>query len=242
MNYNIIIPTLNEEKFLPKLLGQISDTRLKEKYKYKIIISDGGSSDNTVKIAEHAGCCVIKNEKKPFQTIGQGRNLGAKYIDSDYLIFFNADVILDHPETFFDEVESILKTEVYVAVGGHVKIYPEEEILVDKLFHGFYNLYFTILIFFGLGMARGECLIIKREIFEKLSGFNEKLVAGEDFDLIRRAKKIGKVIYSKNLLVYESPRRFRKFGYIKITFKWFLNSVSILINNKSISHSWEEVR
>ena len=46
---SVIIPTLNEEKLIIQTLGQFTE-QLKEKFKIEIIISDGGSTDNTLKL------------------------------------------------------------------------------------------------------------------------------------------------------------------------------------------------
>ena len=91
-------------------------------------------------------------------------------------------------------------------------------------------------------MGRGECQIIRREIFEKMNGFNEKLAAGEDFESFTRIKKHGKILYTNKINVYESPRRFRKFGYSNVTWSWMKNSVSVIVKNKSISKVWEQVK
>jgi len=65
-------------------------------------------------------------------------------------------------------------------------------------------------------MGRGECQIVRRDIFEKVGKYNTNLIAGEDFDLYRRIKKNnGNIYYSKEIIIYESPRRFRKYGYLK---------------------------
>ena len=68
-----------------------------------------------------------------------------------------------------------------------------------------------------MGMGRGECHIVKRELFERAGGYDESLGAGEDFELYtRRLRKYGKIVICKDLTVYESPRRYRKFGYIRV--------------------------
>ena len=48
MKYSIIIPTLNEEKLLPKLLNQLNEKALRNRYQYEIIISDGGKIQETL--------------------------------------------------------------------------------------------------------------------------------------------------------------------------------------------------
>ena len=57
--YSIIIPTLNEEEFLPRVLTNLQ----KFTEELEIIISDGGSTDNTIKIAENLGAKVCSSKK-----------------------------------------------------------------------------------------------------------------------------------------------------------------------------------
>jgi predicted glycosyltransferase involved in capsule biosynthesis len=99
-----------------------------------------------------------------------------------------------------------------------------------------------MLNFIGMGMGRGECQIVLAEYFKKVGGYNSALTAGEDFDLFRRLAKIGKIKFAKDILVYESPRRFRKYGYLRILMSWLLNSISVMFYNRSVSKDWEAVR
>jgi hypothetical protein len=95
---------------------------------------------------------------------------------------------------------------------------------------------------FGVGMGRGECQIVKREAFERVGGYNKKMAAGEDFDLYKRIKKNGNILFTRKLTVYESPRRYRKIGYLAVTWSWIENAVSVILKNKSIANEWEQVR
>ena len=56
MKLSIIIPTYNEEKYLPELLKSIKEQNFSS---YEIIVADNDSNDNTVKIAESYGCKVV---------------------------------------------------------------------------------------------------------------------------------------------------------------------------------------
>jgi hypothetical protein len=110
------------------------------------------------------------------------------------------------------------------------------------LFHGFYNSYVKILNKAGMGMGRGECHMVRSGIFRSVNGYNESLAAGEDYDLYRRIAKKGKIKFISSLTVYESPRRYRKFGYRKVFGDWTRNSLSVLFRNRSVSSEWEAVR
>lgn len=241
--YSLIIPTLNEEKLLPELLDELQLQELREKYNYEIIISDGGSSDGTLSIAEkRADKVVIHDNPDRRQTIAEGRNKGAEAAEGDILIFFDSDISLSDPVHFFDYVNSRFDTSKFLAMTCRVYPFKEEMKLSDKIFHGFYNNYFRLINFLGLGMGRGECQIVPRETFELVGGYNEELAAGEDFELYKRIRKHGRIFFANDLAVYESPRRYRKYGYWRITAQWLKNSVSIMLKKKAHSKEWEQVR
>lgn len=242
MNYSIIIPTLNEERLLPDLLKQLTDPEIKKLFKVELIVSDGGSRDNTVRLALDFADIITVHADDKIQTIAEGRNKGAEMASGDILIFLNGDVRVENPVKFLEFIGNNFTKHDYLAVTGYVSIYPEQAVLLDKLFHYCYNHYFQFLNNIGIGMGRGECHIIRRSIFEKVGGYNEKLAAGEDFDLYRRIRNIGDILFTNQLRVYESPRRFRKRGYFRVTWMWIKNGFSVWLKNKSISKIWEQVR
>lgn len=83
---SIIIPTLNEEKFLPRLLDSIKKQDSKD---YEIIVADAGSKDATVEIAKKYRCKIVQGGLP-----AKGRNEGAKIAQGDLLLFLDADVQL----------------------------------------------------------------------------------------------------------------------------------------------------
>jgi len=242
MQYSIIIPTLNEEKLLPGLLNQLNDELLRKKFEFEIIVSDGGSNDGTVEIALKSSDVVLVHTKREKQNIAFGRNSGAKLAKSNILIFINADVLIPNIKLFFEYIENNFVSSGYSAMTCDVKVFPEEEIIYDKLFHTGYNGYFRMLNSLGLGMGRGECQVVKKNIFESMGGYNESLAAGEDFDLFRRIRKVEKILFTSDICVHESPRRYRRLGYRLVTTSWIRNGLSILLKDKSLSESWEQVR
>ena len=88
MELSIIIPTLNEEKYLPKLLESIKKQNIKS---YEIIVADSNSNDKTREIARKFGCKVVKGRKNP----GSGRNNGAKVAKGSILFFIDADCYIE---------------------------------------------------------------------------------------------------------------------------------------------------
>jgi glycosyltransferase involved in cell wall biosynthesis len=242
LKYSIIIPTLNEEKLLPNLLKILSDKELKKNFDFEIVISDGRSKDCTLEIASKYADTVKVYSDPGRQNIAMGRNCGADFANGEVFIFINADVIIPDINHFFEFINKNFINSSYLAMTCKVKVFPEDEIVWDKLFHNCYNAYFHFLNLVGIGMGRGECQIIRKEVFSKVCGYNEKLAAGEDFDLFMKIRRLGKILFATNICVYESPRRYRKFGYKGVTFSWIRNSISVLFFNKSLSKEWEQVR
>jgi len=242
LKYSFIIPVLNEERLILNLLKQIGDSELKKKYDYEIILSDGGSSDATVKIALPFADKIVCHTGKTRQNIAIGRNSGAEKAEGDILLFLNGDVRFSDFVSFMNIMENKFFNSNYVAFTCDVKIAPDQEILVDKLFLGFYNVYFKILNIIGVGMGRGECHAVRAELFRKLNGNNTALAAGEDFELFTRIRRKGKVLYSTETCIYESPRRYRKMGHMKILLSWLVNSASVIFIKRSASKEWEQIR
>ncbi|MBI9072163.1 MAG: glycosyltransferase [Melioribacteraceae bacterium] len=239
MKYSFIIPTLNEEKLLSNILDQIKS--ISNEIECEIIISDGGSSDKTLEIANSFTHKIILHGKSGKQTIAEGRHDGAKEATGEILVFINADVKIKDTFKFIMEIKKFEKSNA-LAMTCNVRVFEDEEILSDKLFLTFYNNYFHFLNIIGLGMGRGECQIVKKDIYEKLGGYNIKLAAGEDFELYKRIRKLGGIMFSRKLTILESPRRYRKEGHWRILFKWFFNSILVIFTNKSFSDDWEQVR
>ncbi|HRS02520.1 MAG TPA: glycosyltransferase [Bacteroidota bacterium] len=240
---SIIIPTYQEEKILP-LLKNVYTKEIKEKYNFEVIISDGGSTDKTLEIAKEFADKIYVHKEKRRQTIAEGRNKGAELAQGNVLIFINADTIPKDIDIFFNYIHNWAENQIspYQALCCWVYSLPEERKLRDFFFYSFHNNYIRLLNFIGIGMGRGECQIVRKDIFNKIGGYNPELVAGEDYDLFKRIAKIAKIKFERKLVVLESPRRFRKYGYIKTIIFWIMNSLSVDFRGKSASKEWEVIR
>jgi len=241
MKISIIIPTLNEGKLLAKTLSQFSQ-EIRQQFSLEIIISDGGSTDDTLAIGKMHGAVLVTKENDTKENISIGRNSGARNAAGELFVFLNADTRLPVPEIFFERVRTTFKDTPIVAATCFVYINPEDSTITDRIIHSILNSYFYLLNFLGVGMGRGECHIVRKNIFFQLGGYDENIAAGEDFELFSRLRRYGKIKFLSSQVIYESPRRYRKYGYLKIIFLWFINAISVLFAKKSISHEWEPVR
>lgn len=79
MIFSIVIPTYNEEEYLPKLLESI---KMQSYDDYEIIVADANSNDRTREIAEEYGCIVVEGGLPAV-----GRNNGAKVAKGEIILF-----------------------------------------------------------------------------------------------------------------------------------------------------------
>jgi glycosyltransferase involved in cell wall biosynthesis len=238
---SVVVPALNEEKLLQRMLHQFTP-EIATRYNLEIIVSDGGSTDRTLTIARAGAHRVVENSPPIKQTISIGRNRGAAAATGETLVFLNADTLIADVDRFFARIRDRIRNPGIVALTCSVLVYPDEERWSDRAFHGFYNWFFSMMNVVGMGMGRGECHVIKREVFEQSNGYADRIVAGEDYDLFARLKKLGRIEFLHDIVVYESPRRYRRYGYLFVTASWFLNFLSIFFLRRSILSEWKPVR
>jgi len=206
---SIIIPALNEEKCLPLLLREIKKQNFEEDY--EIIVADADSQDKTVEIAKSFGCKITKGGLP-----AKGRNEGAKIAKGDTFLFFDADNIY-LPDNFLTDLLSEFKKRNLAVVS--FPIFPDGNSF-DKFAYRLYN--------FGAKLTQKffafatNAVLVKREIFRKINGFDEEIKIGEDHDFAKRAAKIGRFGFIKTEPVLTSVRRFERDGRFKTYLKYLL--------------------
>ncbi|MCO6466222.1 MAG: glycosyltransferase [Bradyrhizobiaceae bacterium] len=242
---SIIIPVLNEEKLLESTLIAFSDDLL-ERYQAEIVVSDGGSTDATLDIARKYRTTIVEHSEQHRQTIAEGRDKGAQASRGTVLVFINGDTVPADVQRFLEVVTDFAQRRGRyaraTALACPVCIHPSERTAMDSAFHTIYNRWVWLLNLLRIGAGRGECQIIRREAFEAIGGYRRHLAAGEDFDMLARVGLRARVMFAKELMVYESPRRYRRFGYFRILWWWTINALSVLLTGKSSSDTWEPVR
>lgn len=242
---SIVVPTLQEEKLLEQTLT-VFDRTWRERVGAELIVSDGGSTDATISIAEAHANVVTVHDGSARQTIAGGRNAGARLAKGDVIVFINGDTVPADLDRFTSCVVAFARRQGRYArasaLACPVRFRRGEERIPDILFHTFYNTYVHLLSILRIGAGRGECQVVRRDVFERVGGYRAELVAGEDFDLFARIGVRARVRFAPELLVLESPRRFRKFGYFRVLFAWTINALSVLIRGRSSSDEWEPVR
>lgn len=237
---SIIIPTRNEEKILATTLAGISEYHGDK----EVIVSDGKSSDRTIDIAKQYGATIVLDDGPSRKTIAGGRNAGALLAQGEFIAFMDADVSLTKPNQFFDTLLAYLHSHPeVVGCSTSVRVLPEMETFFDKLIFSTLNGWHYILNnILGFGVTCGEFSIVRRSAFDKIGGFNESLVASEDYDFFHRLSLVGKTHFNSELCVHHTGRRAHKVGWPKLLFIWNMNAISMILLKRSMSKEWTEIR
>lgn len=176
---SIIIPTLNEEKTIEKLLDQFEN--MTTSVPFELIIVDGGSNDQTVSLA--------KNYGQVYQLLDANRGAqlayGAMKSSGDILWFLHSDTVLETTNGILATIEKNVLDPSYSAAFFRIKFDSTE------FFYRYLAATSTLRARF-LGLIFGDQgLVTTRENYEKAGGF-ESLPLMEDWCLSRRLRKIGK--------------------------------------------------
>ena len=241
MKVSFIIPTFNEAKGIVTTLAQFKDLR---RIDHEVIVSDNGSTDNTIALARQVGAQVVVRPSDTKTTIGECRNRGARAASGDILWFIDADVHLVDSEATVQEVLAYFSDhQSTVASTMRITIYPEENKWIDSVIYAYFNaLVYLQNRVFKTGASPGDCMMIRRRDFERVYGFKPKLPTAEDFELFSRLAKVGEIGYFWHRKVAMSPRRIRRDGWPKVLWLWWRNWWNQVVLGKVSHTDWEARR
>jgi len=219
MKVSIIIPTKNNADILEKCLESIRNLDY-PKDEIEVIVVDGHSTDGTVEIARKYGCRVVYEEAG---TIGGARNVGVEHSSGDYIVFTDADCVVDRE--WLKSLVREFEDERVASVGGP-NITPED----DAEFAKCVGVVLKLLSIPGARYAFSSDRVLeiyhnptcnsayRRSVFQKVGGFNPKLVACDDEELDYRIRKKGyRILFTPHARVYHYRRptwkRFAKMAW-----------------------------
>jgi len=222
---SIIIPTLNEEKFLPKLLDSLVCQTQKD---FEVIVVDGSSTDKTVELARTFSSKLPKLEIVegtkaclPFQ-----RNLGAKHARGDWLAFVDADSVL--MPYFIDRLNVFI--EKTAPVWFTTWCLPDSNSVNDAIFTLFANVFWESMLIIKRPVAPGPLNCIRHDLFRSIGGYNETQAFNEDVEFGLRLTKYGaKLSFLRETLYVWSMRRIRREGRMKLMNQYILSMIPILL-------------
>lgn len=206
---SVVIPTLNEEHYLPILLSSLEKQTVKD---FEVIVVDGNSEDKTAeKALEYEGKLNIAVVKPKKRNLSHQRNFGAEKAKGEYVVFIDADYTMreDFIQSCFSEVER-LRADLIIPFS-----YPITSNWFWKIYFGAQNYLSAVANSFGKPFGLGPANLTKKEAFLKMGGYNESVFVYEDqyyFQVAHRNKL--SIKYSDKIKMYFSLRRIAKDGII----------------------------
>ena len=206
---SIIIPTYNEATHIEATLQHLIS--LKEP-PVEILVSDGGSTDDTVSL-------VLKYARVIYSGKGKGLqlNTAAKEAAGEILFFVHADMHV--PPSALSAIAEHIYAKGYDG-GGFLNVFSEYNEKIKRLGR---IINFRIrkgeqpeqCIFYG-----DNGIFVRKDAFERLHGFKEiPIMEDYDFSIRMRSKYKVSVIREPKLIL--SPRRQQRDGFIRTHLKWF---------------------
>jgi len=182
---SIIITTKNEEKNIKNCLESIKYQAYPQE-KIEIIVVDNHSTDKTVEIVQEFSKKFTLLNVKLFNRGPERsaqRNYGIKMAKGKYVMYLDADMILS-PTVIKKAVEKLETSNVFLCA-----FYIPEIVLG--------NSYWSQVRRFERSFYDGTVIdcarFIKKDVFEKVGGFDLSMTGPEDWDLDKKIRKIGKI-------------------------------------------------
>jgi hypothetical protein len=213
MELSIIILSYNTKDLILSCIESIIEQYRKEleKNRIEIIVVDNNSADDSVSaiaslpLKNFSIKLILNKENVGF---GRGANIGAKTAKGKYILFLNSDTQAE--DNGFLKMADFLEKNPKVAILGG-KLHNADGSAQPST-GKFYNLPYLVIMLLGLerlGFLRsspdkirkvdwvsGACIMVRQSVFEKLTGFDEKLfMYMEDMEICFRAQKLGFATY-----------------------------------------------
>ena len=212
---SVIIPTLNEAQLVSRAIDLAHLAGADE-----VIVSDGGSTDDTVSIARQSNCAVV--ESLPGR--GLQLNTGASHASGDFLLFLHVDTSL--PNDGCNQIREAV-SRFQVDCGAFVQRIDSRRFVYRLIEFG------NLQRVKWLGMAYGDQgIFVRRLLFEEVGGFDDVPLM-EDFQFSRKLRQLRHRYFVCEGPILVDPRRWQRHGPLKqtvsnwVTITSFMNGTDV---------------
>jgi glycosyltransferase involved in cell wall biosynthesis len=210
---SVIVPAYNEEQNIAACLESLERQTL-PRDRYEVIVVDGGSKDATREIAaRYADLVFIQTSRK----VGGARNDGAVRASGDIIATTDADCII--PPGWLEVIKSGFDSDQSV-VQLYGPVDPIEGGVKNRLFLAFANTFSRIGYYTGLFYYTLGCNSAFRKAAFIGAGMYACIDAGDDLEIARRMRELGRVKFENRMRVFFSMRRYEQFGTIRSLYEW----------------------
>ena len=229
---SVIIVNFNGRKLLEDCLKSLMNIDYKN---YEVIIVDNNSTDDSIEFVKrtYPSVIIIKLDKN--YGFAEPNNIGAKNAKGDFLLFLNNDTIVE--PNFVTELVKTFGKDSSVAICQSLLLKPNGDVDSSGDFINTLGLPYKQITKQSketeILSARGASMMVRKDYFNDLGGFDEKIFASfEDVDLGWRAWIWGyKVVLAPNSIVYHLGGQTVKNLSSEIKFHGVKNSLMLNITN-----------
>lgn len=230
--FSVVIPTLNEEKFIPTLLSSLVGQTVRN---FDVTVVDGASVDGTVAAARRFMKILPRLKILTVDTPGvsRQRNLGARAGKGEWLVFVDADsALLPH---FFERISWYIDQKKPKFFTTWFKADSDEPAEAIAGFLGNIGVEAAILI--ERPWAPGPLTVVRRDVFERVGGYDEGATFAEDHDLAMEIyeKGVPFQVFREILYIY-SMRRFRREGTLRVLERNLLSALRVIRKRRGPKH------
>lgn len=220
---SIIVSAHNEEDYIQNTLKHIQ----KSKYpNSELIVICDACSDNTHKISKKFTDKVFDVS---FKNVSKVRNFGAKKSKGNILIFFDADTIPS--KNYFVSIIDIISNGFDFGCAKNIS--------ETKTFRGKFVTWIINRFNRKNKTVGGNCFV-RKEFFNKINGFDDSLIKGEDSDFGDRLREKGaKYVFLQNSNLIPSERKFLKYGYFNYFSNLFKESLLYVLNKNKYKQKFK---
>jgi len=238
LSISIVIPAMNEERYLGACLESILKNRtesLKE-----IIVVDNGSTDQTIKVAESFPLVRVLRFDRPLG-LPLARDEGFKVTKGDLIASIDADIQIS--PSWFKNIDRLFsEDDALICVSGpyHFRgfsffMYYFQRVLSYIITHSF-------LAVFGFQMIGGN-FVLRKKAYEQIGAFG---ILGqfyaEDSFIAQKIRAVGKGRFLESLFVYASIRRYESEGFFRLGFRYVITHIFREFFHRTINYQYTCIR
>lgn len=185
---SVIVCTFNSEMNIKEVLESI-----KKNNPLEIILVDGKSTDNTIKIAMNYCDLILSDDRNG---LAEARNIGISKAQGEYIFFVGSDNVL--PEGTIDNLLSFARRNKLVCVGAMQRVINGK----NKYFQKSLNFRFKLRFIPGITTVVGTPSLYRGEILREFQ-FNNKMSYSDDAEQGSRLTDARYKIGYSDFIVYE---------------------------------------